>query len=194
MAEITRVPLRPIAKGSLTLLWIGVAIALLVAAAAAWAAMPKGLSIDTVRAGDGPSPTEDSVVFANYTGRLEDGTVFDESQPLPLPVEGIFPEGTPLPLSDMIPGFRDALLQTQAGGQYEIFIPADQAYGSEVPPGGPIPPDADLTFDVEVLSIMPREDFDQRVGMLQQIFMQQQMEAQGEGGAAGAPPAEGGPQ
>ena len=188
MAEVTRVPLQPIAKGSLTRLWLGVLIAVLLAAAIAWAAMPKGVSVDTVRAGEGASPTEESVVFVNYTGTLEDGTVFDQSQAMPLPIEGIFPEGTPLPLSDMIPGFRDALLQTQEGGQYEIFIPSDQAYGDDVPEGGPIPPNSDLYFDIEVIEVMSREDFQQRVSTFQQMMMQQQMEAQGQAPGDGATP------
>ncbi len=189
MTEVTRVPLQPIAKGSLTKLWLGVVIAVLVAAGIAWAAMPQGLSVDTVRAGDGPSPTEEDVVFVNYTGKLADGTVFDQSQSMPLPIEGIFPDGTPLPLGDMIPGFRDALLQTQVGGQYEIFIPAEQAYGEDVPEGGPIPPNSDLYFDIQVIDFMSREEFQSRVSAFQQMMMQQQqqMQAQGEGVA---PPAE----
>ncbi|WP_338241145.1 FKBP-type peptidyl-prolyl cis-trans isomerase [Aurantiacibacter hainanensis] len=188
MAEVTRVPLQPIAKGSLTKLWLGVIIAVLLAAGIAWAAVPKGVSVDTVRAGEGVSPTAESVVFVNYTGRLADGTVFDQSQSMPLPIQGIFPEGTPLPLSDMIPGFRDALLQTQEGGQYEIFIPSEQAYGEDVPEGGPIPPNSDLYFDIEVIEVMSREDFQQRVSTFQQMMMQQQMEAQGSAPEEGAAP------
>jgi FKBP-type peptidyl-prolyl cis-trans isomerase FkpA len=179
MTEVTRVPLQPIAKGSLTRLWLGVLVAVLLAAGIAWATMPQGLSVDTVRAGEGESPTAEDVVFVNYTGKLADGTVFDQSQALPLPVEGIFPDGTPLPLGDMIPGFRDALLQTQRGGQYEIFIPADQAYGSDVPEGGPIPPNSDLYFDIEVIDFMSRDEFQSRVSTFQQMMMQQQMEAEG---------------
>lgn len=181
MAEVTRVPLQPIAKGSLTKLWLGVLAAVLLAAVIVWAAMPKGLSVDTVRAGEGPNPTAEDVVFVNYTGKLADGTVFDQSQSLPLPIEGIFPDGTPLPLGDMIPGFRDALLQTQKGGQYEIFIPSDQAYGADVPEGGPIPPNSDLYFDIEVIDFMSRDEFQSRVATFQQMMMQQQMEAMGAG-------------
>lgn len=179
MAEVTRVPLQPIAKGSLTKLWLGVLVAVVLAAAIAWLATPQGLSVDTVRAGEGESPTAEDVVFVNYTGKLADGTVFDQSQALPLPIEGIFPDGTPLPLGDMIPGFRDALLQTQKGGQYEIFIPADQAYGEDVPEGGPIPPNSDLYFDIEVIDFMSRDEFQSRVTTFQQMMMQQQMEAEG---------------
>ena len=193
MAEVTRVPLQPIAKGSMLKLWLGVLAAILIAAGIAWVAMPPGLDIETVTQGEGPNPTVEDVVFVRYTGKLEDGTVFDQSQDIPLPVEGIFPEGTPLPVGDMVPGFRDALQQTQAGGVYEIFIPSDQAYGSDVPEGGPLPPDADLYFNVEVIEIMSREDFQQRVATFQQMMMQQQMEA-GEAGEGAAVPQTGPPQ
>lgn len=189
MAEVTRVPLQPIAKGSLTKLWLGVLAAVLVAAGIAWVAMPKGVDVDVVTAGEGEFPAEDSVVWVNYTGKLEDGTVFDQSQDPQIPIPGIFPEGTPLPLAEMIPGMREALMQTQKGGTYEIFIPAAQAYGEDVPPGGPIPPNSDLYFDVEVTEIMTTEDFQARIAAFQQQMMQQQLEgAAGEGGAA---PAEG---
>ncbi|KLE33766.1 FKBP-type peptidyl-prolyl cis-trans isomerase [Aurantiacibacter luteus] len=188
MTEVTRVPLQPIAKGSLAKLWLGVLAAIVLAAGVAWLAMPPGVSVDTVRAGEGPNPTAEDVVFVNYTGRLADGTVFDRSQPTNLPVPGIFPEGTPLPLSDMVPGFTQAMVQTQKGGQYTIFIPSDLAFGADVPPGGPIPPNSDLTFDVEVVDFMTRADFDQRLQTLQQMMMQQQMQG-GEGGQGGAPAA-----
>ncbi|MCB2065732.1 MAG: FKBP-type peptidyl-prolyl cis-trans isomerase [Erythrobacter sp.] len=192
MAEVTRVPLQPIAKGSLTKLWLGVLAAILVAAGIAWAAMPKGLDVDVVEAGSGDFPTEDSVVWVHYTGKLADGTVFDQSQDPQIPIEGIFPEGTPLPLSEMIPGMRDALMQTQVGGKYEIFIPAAQAYGEDVPEGGPIPPNSDLYFEVEVTAIMTQEDFQAKIAQFQQQMMQQQLDGAGAGGAAEGGAAAGG--
>jgi hypothetical protein len=56
MTEVTRVPIQPIAKGSLTKLWLGVVVAILIGAGLAWAAMPKGLSVDTLVAGTGDNP------------------------------------------------------------------------------------------------------------------------------------------
>lgn len=187
MAEVTRVPLQPIAKGSLVKLWLGVLVAVVLAVALAFAAQSKGVTVKTVRAGEGPHPTAEDVVFVHYTGKLADGTVFDRSQDLPLPIEGIFPEGTPLPLGDMIPGFREALLQTQKGGKYEIFIPSEQAYGEDVPEGGPIPPNSDLYFDIEVVDFMSREEFQRRVATFQQMMMQQQMEDSGGAEPGSAP-------
>ena len=107
MTEITRVPLRPIKKGSLTKLWLGVIVAILLGAGLAWAAVPKGVEVETLTEGVGPSPQIGDVVFANYVGTLPDGTEFDRSQPSPFPPE-VFPAGTPFPLEEeggLIQGF-----------------------------------------------------------------------------------------
>jgi FKBP-type peptidyl-prolyl cis-trans isomerase FkpA len=186
MAEVTRVPLQPIEKGSLAKLWIGVIIAVLVGAGLAWAAVPKGVEVDTITAGTGPTPGADDVVFVKYVGKLaSNGEVFDQSQDIPLPVQGIFPEGNPLPLDGMVPGFREGAMKMQKGGKYELFIPSEQAYGSNPPPGAPIPPDADLQFEVELIDFMSAEDFQRRLSVLQQMMQQQGM---GGPGGAEAPP------
>lgn len=188
MAEVTRVPLQPIAKGSLIKLWLGVLLAVLLAAGIAYAAMPKGVTVEEITAGEGPNPGMNDVVFIHYTGTLADGTVFDQSQDFPLPVEGILPKGTPMPLEGVVPGFAEALMQTQKGGKYKIFIPAEKGYGDDLPEDAPIPPGADLNFDVEVVDFMSREEAEQKVAMLRQIMMQQMQEQGGmPGGPAGAP-------
>lgn len=184
MTEVTRVPLQPIAKGSLTKLWLGVIVAVLIGAGVAFAAVPKGVSVDTITAGSGGSPSIGDVAFVKYKGTLKDGTVFDESGPSPFP-PGIFPEGTPFLLEEgqVVDGFLIGLQQMEKGGKYELFIPSDLAYGDEPRPGSPIPPGADLIFEVEMVDFMSREDAERRV-----MAMQQAMEAQGgaPGGAAGA--------
>ncbi|MGB7407336.1 MAG: FKBP-type peptidyl-prolyl cis-trans isomerase [Pontixanthobacter sp.] len=189
MTEVTRVPIRPIAKGSLTKLWIGIVIAILIGAGIAWAAAPKGISMETLTEGTGPTASVGDVVFVKYVGKLDDGTVFDESQDMPIP-EGIFPQGNPFPVEEgaTIPGFYDALQRVKKGGKYLVEIPSELAYGDEPQEGSPIPPGSDLTFELEVVDFMAREDFDQRMSALQQMMMQQQMGAEGEG--APAPPAE----
>ena len=174
MAEITRVPLQPIAKGSLTKLWLGVIIAVLAGLAIAWSAAPKGVNVDVLVEGTGPNPGAEDVVFVKYVGKLADGTEFDRSQEIPLPVPGIFPEGNPLPLDAMVPGFREGAMQMQKGGKYELFIPAELGYGDAPPPGAPIPAGADLFFEVELVDFMSREDFERRIGILQQAMQQQQ--------------------
>ena len=88
MAEVTRVPIKPISRGSLVMLFLGIVIGLAIAAAFAWYTAPKGVSVEEIRAGTGEHPKETDVAFVHYTGKLTDGTVFDQSQPLPLPVPG----------------------------------------------------------------------------------------------------------
>ncbi len=187
MTEITRVPIQPIAKGSLTKLWLGVAAAVALGAGLAWAAMPRGVDVDVVAEGTGPSPAKDDVIFVRYTGKLTDGTVFDQSQDVQLPIEGLLPKGTPLPLSRMIPGFAEGAVQMKKGGKYTLFIPADKGYGAEGQTDQQgnqvIPPDADLSFDVELIDFMTEADFQQRIQTLQQAMQMQGAQP----GAPGAP-------
>ncbi|MFV0644447.1 MAG: FKBP-type peptidyl-prolyl cis-trans isomerase [Sphingomonadaceae bacterium] len=167
MTEITRVPLQPVEKGSLTKIWLGVLIALLVGAGIAYASVPKTVTVTEIVAGKGPSPTAADVVLVNYTGKLADGTVFDQGQQTPLPLEG------------MIPGFAEGLQQMNKGGKYTLFIPAEKAYGSEA--RGPIPANSDLTFEIELLDFVNGQEFQQRMQAMQQ--MQQMMQQQGQPGA-----------
>ena len=182
MTEITRVPLRPIQKGSLTKLWLGVLAAIALGAGLAWAAAPKGAGLEVLAEGNGTSPQMGDVVFVNYVGKLTDGTEFDRSRPLPIP-PGLLPEGTPMLLEDgaLIPGFLDGLKRMEKGGKYLLTIPSDQAYGAEPPPGSDIPANADLTFEVEVHDIMSREDFEAKAQQLQAMMgaMQQQQAPEG---------------
>ncbi|GAA4643151.1 hypothetical protein GCM10023115_11110 [Pontixanthobacter gangjinensis] len=191
MTEITKVPIHPIAKGSLTKLWLGIVVAILAGAGIAWAAIPAGVSVETVTEGSGPSPELGDVIFVKYVGKLADGTVFDESRPSQFP-EGLFPDGTPMPLEEgqLIDGFLEGLLKTKKGGSYILEIPSDKAYGDDPQPGSPIPAGADLVFEVEVVDFMTREDAERRLQALQQM-----MESQGgaEGGPAGAGPPAGPP-
>ncbi|WDA41608.1 FKBP-type peptidyl-prolyl cis-trans isomerase [Erythrobacter sp. BLCC-B19] len=190
MTEITRVPIQPVAKGSLTKLWIGVILAVLVGAGLAWAAVPKGLDIDVIQAGTGPNPKQGEVVFVKYKGILAaDGTVFEDAQTSPFPVPGLFPDGTPFLLEEgaMIPGFLQALQQVQKGGKYKIFIPAELGYGATPPPTAGIPANADLEFEIEVVEITTRASVERKIQVLQQT-MQQQMGAAGGAAPGGAAP------
>lgn len=188
MTEITRVPLRPIGKGSLTKLWLGVAAAVLLAAAIAWAAVPAGVEVETIAEGSGPSPTTADVVFIKYVGKLADGTEFDRSRELPFPTGGLLPEGMPMQLSGVVPGFAEGLLKMQKGGKYRLTISADKAYGDSPPEGSPIPKNADLVFDVELVDFMSEADAQRRFQALQQMIQMQQGAQQGEQGQQGGQP------
>ena len=146
--SVTQVPLRPTARGSLVKLWL--AIAVLVAVAYGIAMMGAGklvsVEVDTVTAGTGPTISEMDGVIIEYTGRTEDGTVFDTT-------DGRGP--APFLVAQVVPGFREALTRMQSGGRYKIVIPGHLAYGATPPPGGPIKPNEDLSFDVHVLQVVP---------------------------------------
>ena len=177
MTEIHRIPLQPIAKGSMTKLWLGIIVALLVAAGVAWAAAPHGVEVDTIVEGSGPHPAASDVVFVKYVGKLEHGTEFDRSKELPFPTGGLLPEGMPMQVSGGVPGFAEGLQQMQKGGKYRLTIPSDKAYGATPPPGAPIPPNADLVFDVELVDFMSEADAQRRFEVLQQMIQQQQGQA-----------------
>ena len=172
MTEITRVPLQPIAKGSLPKLWAGVAAALLVAGGIAFAAKPPLVDVKTLTAGTGASPTVEDVVKVNYVGKLADGKVFDQGQGAVMPVAGV------------IPGFSRALQQMQRGGKYTVHIPSRLGYGAAG--AGPIPANADLTFDIDLLDFMNARQYQQ-----QMMMMQQMRAAQGHQGAPGGAVPEG---
>jgi len=180
MTEITRVPLQPIAKGALGKLWLGVAAAALAAGGLAWATLPKGVDVETIKAGTGPSPTMADVVQINYKGSLENGKVFDQAERAVFPVEGV------------IPGFTQALEKMQKGGKYKVEIPAELAYGAQEqrnPRTGQveIPANSDLVFEIELLDFKSRAEVEAQMRMMQQL--QAQMQAQQGGGAAkGATP------
>ncbi len=173
MTEITRVPLQPIAKGALGKLWLGVAAAVALGAGLAWATIPLSVQVQTLTAGTGPSPTVTDVVLINYKGTLPDGKVFDQGERAPLEVGGV------------IPGFTRALEQMQRGGKYKVHIPAKLGYGEKG--AGPIPPNTDIDFEVELLDFRSMAEIQQQQAMMQQ--MQQQMMQQGGAPGAGAPPA-----
>lgn len=170
--SVTAVPIRPLRKGSVAKLWIAVGALSLGAAALAYVGTeaqvntdpatffakngkrsgvvttPTGVQIETIEEGSGPSPGPNDIVMVEYEGRLLDGTVFDASkqhgnQPAVFPVSGI------------IPGWTEALQLMKKGGKYRIWVPSDLAYGPTGTPGGPIPPNAPLDFDVTLVDVAP---------------------------------------
>jgi len=172
MTEITRVPLQPIAKGSLTKIWLGVAAAALAAGGIAWAAMPPRVDIDTITKGSGPSPTVTDVALINYKGTLPDGKVFDQQQNAVFPLQGV------------IPGFTKALEQMQKGGKYTVHIPSELAYGAKG--AGEIPPNTDLTFEIELRDFISGQEYQRQMQMMQQMQQMQQGGAP-HGGPQGEP-------
>jgi FKBP-type peptidyl-prolyl cis-trans isomerase FkpA len=150
MSTVTQVPLRPLKRGALAKLWLGLLLLIAAGVLLAWAGAGQtaGVRVKTIEAGSGPVIAATDGVLIEYEGRLEDGTVFDTSAgrgPAFFPVSGV------------VPGFSQALQKMQKGGRYQFTLPAELAYGDTPPAGSPIPPGADLHFTVHVLEVAPME-------------------------------------
>lgn len=171
--SVTQVPLRPIARGS-QLKYV-LAIVVLVAAAFLLARLGAGsfkaLDVDTVAPGSGALLTDLDGVMLEYTGKTDDGKVFDST-------EGRGP--APMLVGQVVPGFRQALLKMQEGGRYKVVIPGRLAYGATPPPQSGLKPNADLYFDVHVVQVVRNAAI-----LAAQQQQQQQIQQQG---AAPPPP------
>jgi FKBP-type peptidyl-prolyl cis-trans isomerase len=100
---------------------------------------PEGLSYAVIKAGKGERPNAESKVTVNYKGMLTaNGTEFDSGTEVQFPVAGV------------IPGFAQGLQLMQPGGTYRLCIPSKLGYGAAGT--GPIPANADLVFEVSLLS------------------------------------------
>ena len=108
----------------------------------------EGVYSLTTSPGDGPSPTATDRVRINYTGQLPDGTIFDQSGE----------NGAELGVGQVVPGFREALLDMNVGETRTVFIAPDQAYGlrGQQGPGGQggIAPNQALQFEITLLEIL----------------------------------------
>lgn len=107
---------------------------------------PSGLQYRILKQGTGPIPTIEDIVTVRYRGTLIDGTEFDSSHghPAPFRVDGV------------IPGWTEALTMMPVGSKWELFIPANLAYG-ERGAGEMIGPNATLLFELELVSIKFKE-------------------------------------
>ncbi|MBD5203076.1 MAG: FKBP-type peptidyl-prolyl cis-trans isomerase [Bacteroidales bacterium] len=106
---------------------------------------PSGLQYEVLTEGNGPKPTAQDRVEVHYTGKLIDGTVFDSS------VE----RGAPATfgVTQVIPGWVEALQMMPEGSKWRLFIPSQLAYGPQGA-GGVIGPNSTLIFDVELLKVV----------------------------------------
>lgn len=189
MSNVTAVPLQPVKRGYLVYLWLGIAAAVLVAAALAWqgtaavvadrgtneqflawngrqpgvVTTASGLQYQVIHPGTGAYPSDSDVTLINYVGHLRDGHIFDQSrQPVAMPVSGV------------VPGFSEGLKRMQVGGSYRLWLKPQLAYGDQSPDPS-LPAGSMLIFDVQLLGSMSATQY-------QQMMVMQQMQ-QGAGGA-----------
>ena len=106
--------------------------------------LPSGLQYKIITAGTGTKALKDDEVTVEYTGRLIDGTVFDSTDKAGKPA--VFK------VSQVIPGWTEALQLMPAGSTWEIYVPANLAYGARNV-GGPIGPNETLIFNVHLISV-----------------------------------------
>jgi FKBP-type peptidyl-prolyl cis-trans isomerase len=110
--------------------------------------LPSGLEYKILSQGTGPRPAPTDSVVCNYRGTLINGTEFDSSykrgQPATFPVTGV------------IKGWTEALQLMPVGSKWQLFLPAELAYG-ERGPSPEIGPNSTLVFEVELLSIQAKE-------------------------------------
>lgn len=107
----------------------------------------SGLQYQVLRAGSGEKPSASSRVRVNYEGKLLSGETFDSSYERGEPAE--------FGLNQVIAGWTEGVALMPVGAKYRFWIPSELAYGANGAPGGKIGPDATLTFDVELLGVMP---------------------------------------
>jgi FKBP-type peptidyl-prolyl cis-trans isomerase FkpA len=105
----------------------------------------SGLVFQSLKEGDGASPAATDVVKVHYRGTFTDGKEFDSS----------FKRGQPasFPLNRVIKCWTEGVQKIKVGGKARLTCPAAIAYGERGTPGGPIPPNAVLQFEVELLGI-----------------------------------------
>lgn len=108
--------------------------------------LEPGLTKEIIKAGDGATPTRGDEVHAHYTGKLADGTVFDSSRSRNKTF--VFKAG----IGSVISAWDIAFLSMKVGERAVISSDAAHGYGS-AGAGGVIPPNAQLFFDVELVSV-----------------------------------------
>ena len=104
----------------------------------------SGLIYEAITEGQGDAPKASDIVKVHYKGMFADGKVFDSSYQRGEPTE--------FPLGRVIPCWTEGLQKMKVGGKARLTCPPQIAYGARGA-GGVIPPNATLTFEVELLAV-----------------------------------------
>jgi peptidyl-prolyl cis-trans isomerase A (cyclophilin A) len=106
----------------------------------------SGLDYIELEEGKGKKAEAGKTVAVHYTGKFQDGRVFDSSVSRGEPIEFVLGQGM------VIKGWDEGIAMMRVGGKAQLIIPPDLAYG-EKGAGGVIPPNATLVFDVELVKV-----------------------------------------
>ena len=111
--------------------------------------LPSGVQYKIIKEGTGIKPTEEDEVDVVYHGTLTNGTVFDSAKE-----KG---DTATFPVGRVVEGFKEALKLMNEGSIWEVYIPSELGYGPDVRPGGPIPPNAVLIFEINMVKVKKGE-------------------------------------
>ena len=111
--------------------------------------MDNGLIIENMEIGDGTEAQDYNKVVVNYTGKLEDGSIFDSSLN-----PGRGPFTFTLGVGSVIKGWDVGVKGMKVGGRRRLTVPPELGYGDKGA-GSVIPPGATLIFEVDLLEVEP---------------------------------------
>lgn len=109
--------------------------------------LADGLEIQDTKVGTGPEAVAGKNVAVHYTGWLTDGTKFDSSLDRGQPFQFVIGKGM------VIRGWDEGVAGMKVGGTRRLVIPSTLGYGAQGTPGGPIPPNATLVFEIQLLGV-----------------------------------------
>ncbi|NER60984.1 FKBP-type peptidyl-prolyl cis-trans isomerase [Pseudomonas sp. MAFF212428] len=112
--------------------------------------MSNELQIIDIQPGDGKAVVKGALITSHYTGWLDDGTIFDSSHERGKPFQCVIGTGR------VIKGWDQGLMGMQVGGKRKLIVPAHLGYDSRSM--GRIPPHSNLTFEIELLEVLTRDD------------------------------------
>lgn len=194
MSAVTAVPIRPLARGAVLKLWIGLLVLALAAAGLAWwgtrplqmVTLESGVRYRVMQAGTGPLMTAADVVALRYKLRV--------GSPGAPVIQDSDDTGRPLvaTTADVFPGFAEGLQQMQAGGRYLLWLPPGQHASGPFPPNAPFQAGDTLVFEIQVLQIGAGQASAYQMQRLQEMMQQRQMQQQGAPPGAAPPPGGGG--
>jgi len=112
--------------------------------------MSSELQVIDLREGDGKAVVKGALITTQYRGTLADGSEFDSSWARGKPFQCVIGTGR------VIKGWDQGLMGMRVGGKRKLQVPAHLGYGERAM--GAIPPNSDLTFEIELLEVLTRDD------------------------------------